>query len=67
MFVSIQIEESSLYRILKAEQEEINRLKWIESEKSGYDIGWHHAWFIWTRKYKSAWFRRIYESGKKKT
>ena len=59
------ISRSSYYRILKAEQDEINRLKWIESEKAGRDIGWHHAWFLWTTKHKSTWFSEIYASGKK--
>ena len=54
---------STYYKVLKAEQEEINRLKWLESEKAGYDIGWHHAWFLWTTKHKAKWFAAIMVSG----
>jgi hypothetical protein len=60
------IHRLTVFRIAEAEQEEINKLKWIESEKSGFDIGWDHAWWIWTRKHKSNWWRAICASGLKK-
>jgi hypothetical protein len=66
MNMGMNIKNSLFYKVLKMEHEEIERLKWIESEKAGHDIGWNHAWFIWTRKHKSLWMRRIYASGVKK-
>jgi len=56
---------SSYYSILRAEQEEINRLKWIESEKAGHDIGIDHAMFLWWSKYQWGWYKSIMGSGSK--
>lgn len=38
-----------------AEQEEIAKLKWIESEKAGHDIGEHRARWIWLTSHRSSW------------
>ena len=46
---------SSYYRFLKQEQQEIEKLKWIESEKVGRDIGENKAVFLWTKNYRSKW------------
>jgi len=37
--------------------EEINRYKWIESEKSGYDIGEYKAAAEWIKKHYPEWFK----------
>jgi hypothetical protein len=34
---------------------EIQRHKWYESEKVGYDIGLERARFDWTLKHRNAW------------
>ena len=47
-----------LYKEFLAERQEILRHKWIESEKAGYDIGFEHALFDWTLKYRSAWLEK---------
>lgn len=39
------LERSSTYLNLKAEKDEIDRHKWIESEKAGYDIGFDRVPF----------------------
>ena len=44
---------SSLYKKYLAEVEEINKHKWIESEKAGYDIGWNKALIDWIQNHKS--------------
>lgn len=46
------LERSETYLVLKAEKEEIDLHKWIESEKAGYDIGFDRAMFEWIRLYK---------------
>lgn len=35
--------------------EEINRHRWIESEKAGYDIGFESASLDWLQKFSQAW------------
>lgn len=37
--------------------QEINRHKWFESEKAGYDIGMDLAAFDWLNKYYENWCR----------
>tara|TARA_R110002153_G_scaffold187818_1_gene340786 strand:+ start:328 stop:483 length:156 start_codon:yes stop_codon:yes gene_type:complete len=44
-----------MYKFLKLEKEEIDKLKWIESEKKGRDIGICKAVFLWKKNHKEAW------------
>jgi hypothetical protein len=37
--------------------EEINRHRWIESEKAGYDIGFEKASLDWLEKFSMAWMQ----------
>ncbi len=37
--------------------EEINRHRWIESEKAGYDIGFETASVDWLEKFSAAWMQ----------
>ena len=46
---------SSYYQLLKQERQEIDKLKWIESEKRGYDIGKEKAVLIWVKNYRCKW------------
>jgi hypothetical protein len=46
---------SLLYAEFLAEREEILKLKWIESEKAGKDIGFDKALMIWVRNHRSGW------------
>ena len=46
---------SLLYAEFLAEREEILKLKWIESEKAGHDIGFEKALMTWIRKHRSDW------------
>jgi len=45
--------------------EEINRHRWIESEKAGHDIGFEIASVDWLEKFSSAWMN--YHIPKRKT
>ena len=49
------VKNSVLYKEFLAEREEILRHKWIESEKSGQDIGFERALLDWIMKYRSTW------------
>jgi hypothetical protein len=46
---------SSYYKFLQREGEEIRKLKWIESEKKGFDIGTSKAIILWSTKYRKNW------------
>jgi hypothetical protein len=49
------LENSSLYQEFLAEREEILRHKWLESEKSGKDIGFEKALLDWIRNHRDDW------------
>lgn len=40
-----------------AERDEIMRLKWIESEQQGRDVGFEHALNVWASKHRAQWRR----------
>ena len=43
--------------VAKVAAEEINKHKWIESEKAGKDIGWDRACREWLQKHFPRWER----------
>lgn len=45
----------SPYQQFLVELDEILRHKWIESEKSGQDIGFEQALFDWAINYRHLW------------
>ena len=47
--------DSTLFRQLSLESEEIRKLKWIESEKANIDIGLNRAIILWVTKHRSKW------------
>ncbi len=47
--------KSTLYTEYLAEVAEINKHKWIESEKAGKDIGWDRALLDWIMNHKKDW------------
>jgi hypothetical protein len=47
--------KSALYQNFEAEREEILRHKWIESEKSGHDMGFEKALLDWTVHHRANW------------
>ncbi len=53
----VEIAHTSLYKEFLAMREEINKHKWYESEKVGYDIGFAKAVIDWTVKFKTQWFQ----------
>lgn len=53
--MNISYSSSSIYQFFLAMKTEIERHKWIESEKAGHDVGFEFAMIDWTLKYKSGW------------
>lgn len=47
---------STLFKLLSAEAEEINKLKWLESERENKDIGKDRAIHMWCRYHKTQWY-----------
>ena len=48
-------QKSALYQEFLAEREEILRLKWLESEKAGRDIGFEKAFLDWVVNHRAGW------------
>jgi len=59
--VEDRFKKSKVYLIYRQEQVEIDKLKWIESEKEGRDIGKIKAVFLWTRYYRDKWLKEFNE------
>lgn len=49
--------QNPLADIVRSQQEEIKKYKWIESEKAGSDIGWERAAREWLQQYFPEWKR----------
>lgn len=49
------LEHSLFYREFLAEQKEILRHKWFESEKAGRDIGFENALVSWVIHHRGRW------------
>jgi hypothetical protein len=54
----MNIVNSSIYQEFLAIKEEINKHKWYESERAGYDIGFARALIDWTIKFKTEWLKK---------
>ncbi len=64
-----RVEESWIYREFRAMREEIEKHKWLESEKVGYDIGFEQAMVDWIVRYGGDWWRwrrRLWERERRK-
>lgn len=57
------IESSNLFKLHELEKKEIEKIKWIESEKLGADIGQKRADWIWWAFYRDTWKKNLRESG----
>lgn len=54
-----ELGRSNLYAFFRRELEEINRHKWLESEKAGRDLGFEWALLDWVRRHRSEWRRAL--------
>ena len=52
---SFQASTGTPYGEFLAEQEEIQRLKWLVSEREGHDIGFEIALNDWARNHRAKW------------
>ncbi len=51
--------ESNLYQKFLELKTEIEKHKWIESEKSGNDIGFETSLVDWISKHRNGWVKNI--------
>jgi hypothetical protein len=58
------IERSSLFQFYAAERVEIDRVKWLESERMGRDCGYYHAQWIWMTTERPNWIKQMRAEGK---
>jgi hypothetical protein len=49
--------DKAVWEFFLEERDEILKLKWLESEKAGRDIGWEMAIQIWMREHRRAWVK----------
>ncbi len=48
---------------LRAEAEQIARLKWLESERAGHDIGADYSAWLWSFRYRAGWISGLKAQG----
>lgn len=56
-------ENSPYLRFIQAERDEIQRVKWLESERLGGDCGHDYAVWVWSMRHRSAWISGMKERG----
>ena len=49
--------DKAVWQFFVEEREEILKLKWIESQKAGQDIGYEKAIQIWMKNHRSSWVK----------
>jgi len=57
--IYLGMEKSNLYQKFLELKKEIEKHKWIESEKSGRDIGFEQALVDWMTKHRVGWSESI--------
>jgi len=53
--ISVELQNTRLYRHYLAIRNEVMKHKWIESEKAHKDVGFEYALVDWIVKYKTRW------------
>ena len=53
--VKTDFSDSTFFILLSSEHEEIEKLKWLESEKVHHDIGQRYAILLWIRYHRQKW------------
>ncbi len=61
--VMFPIEKSSLMHLWELEKVEIDKVKWIESEKIGKDCGLQYAEWQWVMRFRQNWISGMKVSG----
>ena len=56
-------EHSSYLAFLRAEAEEIQKVKWCESERLGHDCGHDFAVWVWSMRYRHLWISGLKAAG----
>ena len=59
--VQVRVKSNSLNAVVSDQRNEINKFKWIESERAGHDIGWDRAQQEWMLNHCADWIRHGWE------
>lgn len=62
-FHAFPIEKSKLFKLWELEKTEIDKLKWLESERLGKDCGYYFAVWEWSMRFRETWLSGIRVSG----
>ncbi len=62
--VMFPIEKSSLMHLWELEKVEIDKVKWVESEKAHQDVGIYFAEWQWVMRYRETWLSGMRASGR---
>lgn len=57
------IESSCYYQFWLKEKSEIEKNKWILSERAGQDVGWDFAAWNWNMRHRTKWIQSLKASG----
>ena len=49
--------DAAVWEFFLEEREELLKLKWLESQKAGQDIGWERAIQIWMQEHRGPWIK----------
>lgn len=60
---TFNLHKSPYFQRINHEKIEIDKLKWCESERVGYDIGDDRALWIWMTRHRHAWIHAMRASG----
>lgn len=57
--VAFKVENSEFYRIYIMEQKEIEKHKWVLSERAGREIPWNEARWSWDMLHRKEWLKSV--------
>jgi hypothetical protein len=56
-------EQSKFFDFIELERKELDKVRWLESEMAGHDVGHDRAVWVWITRHRDAWRRGLRESG----
>ena len=57
------VKDTNLFKFHELEKKEIEKIRWLESEKEGSDIGEFRTNWVWWAYYRNSWVKGLRQSG----